>query len=257
MSLNTHSKFYYGFTIDETNSSLDFKEGAPEIQATIDSGSYTPEELAVAIKTALDAVGANTYTVSFNRTTRVFTISTGSNFQLLVSTGSRAGSSIFSTIGLTGSDRTGASTYSGVASGSEYTTQFILQDYVPEENFRRAAYASVNKSASGEVEVVTYGIERFFEMNFKFITDVEMTNDCPIRNNPNGISDFLDFIRFATTKAKMEFMPDEDDVNSFYKVILESEPSEKDGTGYKLKELYDKGLPGYYDSGVLKFRVVT
>jgi len=46
------------------------------------------------------------------------------------------------------------------------------------------------------------------------------------------------------------------DRSTFEKVILESTGESKDGVGFKIKEMYDQGLPGYYESGTLVFRVV-
>jgi hypothetical protein len=38
--------------------------------------------------------------------------------------------------------------------------------------------------------------------------------------------------------------------------LLESSPDYSDGTGYKLKELFDKNLPDIYETGILKLRIV-
>jgi hypothetical protein len=38
--------------------------------------------------------------------------------------------------------------------------------------------------------------------------------------------------------------------------MLESTPEDAKGLKYKLKELYGQGLPGYFETGVLKFRVL-
>lgn len=257
MALNTHSRFYFGFDIDSTNNAIDFDEGSGEIQATVSVGSYTITEFAAEIETALNAVGGQTYTVSLNRNTRKITISAGSNFSLLISSGSRSGSTAYTLAGFTGADLSGASSYTGDSkSGSEYTTQFKLQDYVPSSDFQRAANAVVNKSVSAQVEVVKFGTEKFIEANFRFLTDRTQGSGSPIRNRPTGVSDFRTFLQFMVTKAPFEFMPDENDQATFEKVILESTPSERDGIGYKLRELVNLGLPGFYESRTLKFRVV-
>lgn len=252
----THSKFFFGFDVDSTNNAIDFSEGGPEIQATLNTGSYTMTEFVTELQRALNDVGGLTYTVSVNRDTRIFTIAATGTFELLVSTGSRQGTNAYVTAGFTGADRTGAATYDGnSAAENEYVTQFHLQAFVDQTDNRQAAFASVNKSASGQVEVVKFGEERFYEMDFQFITDVAQPAASPIRNRPTGVADFRTFIQFMVTKAPFEFMPDEDTTSTFFKVILESTPASKDGVGYKLNELFTRGLTNYYNSGLIRLRI--
>ena len=51
-------------------------------------------------------------------------------------------------------------------------------------------------------------------------------------------------------------MPDRDTPSTFTKCILESTPADKNGTGFRLRELYSSGLTNYFESGTLKFREV-
>lgn len=256
MSLTTHSKFYFGYEIDSDNLYLDFSEGGPELTAVIPVGSYSLETIADAVAGALTEAGGQTYSASVNRITRKITISAPGNFELLVSSGSHLGSSAYSVIGFTGADLTGDDNYLGnQGAGSEYTTQFILQSYIPASNYQQAADAVVNKAASGRVEVVTYGTEQFIEMDLKFVTDIAQDASSPIRQNLSGVAALRTFLQFLVTKAPVEFMADEDDESTFETLILESTPLDQKGTGYKMRELYDRGLPGYFETGVLKFRV--
>jgi hypothetical protein len=255
--INTYSKFYYINPVDDGNFYLNFNEGSGELTAEIETASYTPTDLAEAVEAALNDTGVNTYTVTFNRSDRTYTIASTVNFSLLTSTGSNVGSDIFSLLGFTGADRTGASTYTGnVAGAFEYEPQFKLQSFVDQEDLQKAVSASINKSASGSVEVVKFGTEKFFEFNLMFITDIDQGVDGPIKTNLSGVSDVRQFLRFAIEKHEIEFIPDVSDVATFYKVLLESTDEDKNGTGYRLKELYAKGLPGYFESGKLVFRYV-
>jgi hypothetical protein len=255
--INTYSKFYYINPVDDGNFYLNFDEGSGELTAQIETGSYTPTDLAVAVAAALNDIGVNTYTVTFNRSTRTYTIASTVNFSLLTSTGTNVGSDIFSLLGFTGADRTGASTYTGNVQGAfEYEPQFKLQSYVDQEDLQKAVSASINKSASGIIEVVKFGTEKFFEFNLMFITDIDQGVDGPIKTNLSGVSDVRQFLRFAIQKHEIEFIPDVGDVATFYKILLESTDEEKNGTGYRLKELYTKNLPGYYETGKLVFRYV-
>lgn len=257
--VTTFSKFYYGLIIDTQNQFMDFKEGAgPELTATLDVGEYTFNDILVEVKRALEDAGAFTYTVTGNRATRQITIASATGtFSLLVGSGSHSGSSIYSLIGFTGSDRTSAMTYSGNGtSGSEYRPQFKLQSYIDQNDWQQAADASINKTASGRVEVVSFGVEKFFTFNIQFATDIDQGCNTVILNNPTGLEDLRNFMRYAITRSPLEFMPDKDLPNTFYKIILETTPDSSTGVGYKLHELYDKNLPGYFETGILKWRLV-
>ncbi len=256
MSLFTHSKINLGLVINDTNFQLDFTEGGPEITAEIEIGSYTPEDAAVAVASALNDAGALDYTVAYDRDTREMTIAASGTFSLLVGSGSHLGTSIFGTLGFTGSNRTSAATYTGSAAGTQYATQFIAQSHVSSEDQQAAAYGTVNQSASGNVEVVSFGNQAFLEFELKFITDREMGSAGPIRTNASGVDDARTLMRYLMTKGPVEFMEDESDTSSFQKLILETSPDNSKGIGYKLHEMYDIGLPGFFKTGVLKFRVI-
>jgi len=68
-----------GFVVDSANNSIVFNDGADRT-ATLTAGTYTGAELAVELKTALEAAnaGGDTYTVSYDGTTKKFTIANDS-----------------------------------------------------------------------------------------------------------------------------------------------------------------------------------
>jgi hypothetical protein len=253
----TYSKFYYDFIIDETNYLLDFTEGAgPELTATFNVGQYTLTTMRTEVERALEDAGALDYTVTVDRTTRLFTISAPSTFGLLVSTGTHIGTSPFDTIGFTGADRTGASTYTANnAAGSEYIPQFKLQSYISSEDWQEASDASVNKAADGRVEVISFGTVKYVQMQIKFATDIDQGCGGPIKNNPTGVEDLRLFMRYLILRAPIEFMVDENTPATFQTLVFDSCQDSNTGTGYKLKELYDKNAPGYFETAILKFRV--
>lgn len=255
MSLTTFSIFYYNFEVTKDNRFLNFKEGVPELTAEIQVGSYTFSTLATAIKTAMEAVGALTYTVTPNRNDRSYTISSSANFELLVTSGSST-SNIYSTIGFTGADRTGASTYTGSVAGSAYEPQFILQDHISSDNSRKAVEAAVRKTANGKVEVIKFGTEKFVQFSIRFATDITQDGRI-IKNNSLGVSQLQNFMQFLITKSPIEYMPDISTRSTFEKLLLESTPTDNNGIGYELKEMYDRSLPNYFETGILRFRVVT
>lgn len=254
--LTTYSKFYYGYVIDNTNYQINFKEGAPELLAELNAGSYTFETFADEIARALNDAGALTYTVTANRSTRTLTIAAGSTFQLLTSSGSNVGSSPWTLMGFTGADRTGTNTYTGNGTaGSEYIPQFYLQSYVSSDDWQQTLDPAINKTASGRVEVVSYGVESFVQFQIKFATDIAQGGNGPIRSNSTGVDDLRDFMQFVITRGPIEFMPNLNSPSTFQTLIHDSSADSNTGTAYKLKELYDRSLPGYFETAILKFRL--
>lgn len=257
MALGNFSRFYYGFEITSSNNKFDFNEGAGAIVATMDIGIYTPTQMAAELKLQLDAIGTKTYTVTFSRSTRKFTIACDAgNYSILISSGANATVGVYSTIGFTTvTDRTAAGTYtSDDPAGSEYNPQFWLQDYTAPTNWIDKNEASVNVSATGHVEVISFGDTQFTEFNILFITDLAMDGRV-IKNNPNGVVNANTFMQFAIKRGAIEFMPSDQDLNTFYTIRLDSTPENSKATGYKLKEETGRNLPGIYTTGKLKWRV--
>ena len=258
--ISTKSQFYFLTTDVSTNNYyIDFIDSDSATKsATVALGSYSPEGLGEAIATALNKVSAQTYAVSFNRTTRKYTISASSNFSLLASSGTSAGNSVFSLAGFSASDKTDTNSYiSNNAVGSIYKPQFLLQQYVSSDDLKKKIQPSINESASGKVEVVSFGTVSFAEMNIMYITDdTSLTSSTAIELNATGIQDARTFMNTLTSKRECEFMPDRDTVGTYETFILESTPEDDRGTGYRLIELYGRGMPGYFETGKLAFRKV-
>lgn len=257
MSLTTRSKFYYDYEVTSSNYQLDFDEGGSELTAELSIGSYSMTDFAQEIEDALNTAGALTYTVTVNRTTRVITIAAGSNFTLRISSGSHAGTTAYTLAGFTGANQTGSNSYSGAATGSVYAVQFVLQDYISSDDWVEAVEATVNKSASGKVEVVKFGDQNFVQMNIMYATSRNIGANSVIRYNATGHADLQDFMTYLITRGPVEFMPDEDTPATFQTLMLESTPDNSNGVGYKLKEMTGKNLPGFYETGTLKMRVIT
>ncbi len=257
--INTYSSFLYDFTIDETNKYLDFIEGAgSEITATLETGDFTLEDLAQNIEDAMNEVGGLTYTVTVNRTTRILTIAvTTSTMDLLAATGTNAANGVWGTIGFALSDSGSVTSKAGsTAIGTMYYPQYLLQGYVGEADLRMLRDSTVNKTASGLVKVHSFGTDRFFEFDIKFATNIYQPSGGPIVNNQTGVEDLQAFMQFAITKKYFEFMPDKNTPSTYYRCVLESTPSESKGTGYKLQEQFTRNLIGYYETGVIKLRII-
>jgi len=251
------SIFYFIDPVEQDNKFLNFDEGGGEITAEVQVGSFTPTELMTRVETALNAAGTLTYAVSFNRTTRKVTISADSAFDLLVFSGSQAGTSIFKLLGFTGSsDLTGQSSYTGdSAAGFVWEPQFMLQDFVDPENRQEKVDATVNEPTSGlRVETVSFGRRKFLEFNVPFITDKAQPGG-PIKNDLNGVANARRFLVHSTDKRPVEFMKDIGDRSSFITLLLERTPQSENGTGFDLDEMIDENLLGYFRTGILRYRV--
>lgn len=114
------TKYYFNpIRILSSNKYIDFKEGAggAELTATLTTGFYRPEELATEIKTKMEAVGAETYTVTWSAITGKYTIaSAGSYLSILWNSGTNTANSAKTTLGFANTDSTSALTYtSGTA----------------------------------------------------------------------------------------------------------------------------------------------
>lgn len=260
MALNTRVSFTYGHDISNTNNYINFSEdaGVTELAATIDIGSYFLNEFGNKIAQALNAIGDNTYSVTLDRTTRKFTISADSNFDLLVTTGTQVELSAFSLIGFT-TDKSGASSYEAdVASGFIYEPQAPLRDYQPFDNNQEAVQSKVNESSSGDnIEIVTYGTRKIMSCEIKYATDLDVAASDYITNDANGVGKLRTFMQYIVGKKPIEFIPDKTDLTTFTPCILESTRKNRDGVGFELRELYSEGLAFYFTTGLLQFRQIS
>ncbi len=123
------------FVIGSTNNKIDFKEsGGSQLHATIASATYAMgadssvnSSLCKAIKTALDAAGGTTYTVTFNSGTKKLTITpTAGTVQILWLTGTNQATSAWSVLGWTHADTADASslTSNGTTAAQDWTHTF-------------------------------------------------------------------------------------------------------------------------------------
>ena len=259
MSISVIPEFIYGHKVDAgVNDSIPFDEGSGELLATVVQGDYSMSELALAIVTALNAAGANTYTVVVDRATRKHTISADANFDLLALSGSTVGTSIFPTIGFNAVDLTGTDTYEGQnASGTVYRPQYIPQNLLEPRYNKQAVDPSVQESADGSVEVLLYGQNQFLEMEIVNITEDSQPDCSSIEENLNAVNEAIEFLDYLITKANIEYVSDPSDPNTFEVVLLESTEASRKGTDYRLEREFKRGSPQYFTMGKMVFRKVS
>lgn len=116
------SNGYYEVT--SLNNGIVFNEGASNLVATIPTGNYLRSDFLVAVKAALELVGANTYTVTFGSMFKFMLASSGMTFSLI---GTDAGFTATTLLGLDIVDYTGATSYTA-DSLVIHTSEWILWD---------------------------------------------------------------------------------------------------------------------------------
>lgn len=254
--ITTLSTFYYGFTITQSNNVINFSEGGPEITATLRVNDYTLTEYANEIAVRMTLAGTQTYSASVNRNTRQITISAPGNFELLCSTGSQQAVGIWGLAGFDiATDKTGSNSYVGEdPAGYEYRPQLTLDNYLALEDNLVKESSSVNISANGVVQTLEFGDGQRMECNIRGATDRTGLKMTPFYENANGRADLRLFMNYLITKAKVEFMPDVDDRNDFYSLLLDSTQADRSGTRYKISNM--KGANDFYETGLLIFRKV-
>ena len=258
MALATHSVFYYGHKIDDTNNLINFKEGAgAEKTAQIPIGSYTLTKFLDVVTAALNSASALDWAYTLNRTTGVVTLISSGTASLLWATGSNAASTPANLLGFVGTDVLNLTSFTGNArSGYAYSPQFPLQDYKGPEKTKRLVNAVVTKSATGDsVSVQSFGVERFMKCDVKYITN--QPSEGVLRNDPEAIENALQFMEYIVEKHPIEFMESENDVENFIKVYLESTQQGSSGTEFELIEYVDRNLPEFFGTGMLTFKVIN
>jgi hypothetical protein len=258
MQLKNHSFFYYIEPVRDNNRFLNFIEPDQdnvELTATVEIGEYTPTELALAVESAMNSVGDNIYEVSFLREENRFKIEANGDFNLLIETGENFGVSIFPTIGFTGNDTGVVDSAVSIGGANKFEPQFKLQDYVSSDFIKEAVSGVQSVSASGQVNVVSFGIARFLEFNIRYQNNYNQFDpQGSLKNSVDGLERLVSFMDFLIRKIPIEFVPDEMQPLVFEKIILEGTQDNRDGLGYRLREMLNLNIVGYYETGILRFR---
>jgi len=258
LALLKHSLFYYGHKITASNNTLNFKEGVgPELTATIPVGSYTLSRFVEKVVAALNTASALNWTYSLNRSTRVVTLIASGTASILFQTGTSVETSCAALLGFNPLDKNNLLNFVGdFGSGSEWAPQFPLQDYKGKDFNKRLVNAVVNKSATGDsVSIQSFGVDRLIKCNAKYINNY--TGFGVMREDPSAVESALSFMDYAVEKNPMEFMEDASTPSIFDKIYLESTGQGSDGTSYELTENLTQNLPGFYETGLLTFKVIN
>lgn len=258
MAQNDRALFLYGFDVNNNNKYINFKNASlgPQLTAVLNVGNYSASEFMTEVKRALEvADGIYKYTVSIDRSTasgisnRV-TISTTSSFlSILFGTGLNAGNAPWVLLGFANSDYTGSTSYVGFTNcGTILFPDSTIYDYLgPDQMITNDGVRNI--SAAGVKESLVFAQMRFFQGQWKYITNF---------GGSTQLDEWESFLKYATRQLKFEFTPSVfENYDGWIKCTLESTPADSNGLGYSLKQMRGEGLYRFYDTGVMKFRVVT
>lgn len=255
MALKNPSLFLYGFTVTALNSSIDFQNASagPILMATVQQGNYSLSSLMTAIVVALQAADpANTYTCTADRTVAggtqnrvTIATTTGTYFSILFSSGPRHASAIAPLIGFNAADYTGFLTYEGsTTAGTTLIPNFTGFQYLGPD-FMQKNFGQVNVSASGIKEAITFAVQYFFQVQFKYIPEATWEDV------------WTPLMAWLIQQNEVDFTPDITAPTTFYESTLESSPGDGKGLAFQAREMLSEGFPFLYDSGLMKFRLVN
>lgn len=249
--LSTYSKFIYGFEVISTNKYFSIGDGVTDYEVELDEGSYTPNELLTEIKEKVLEQATLTIDGSISYQNQTYTFTSASNFDLNITSGNA--NSVFTLLGFTGADVTGVTTAtSNETFGSVFKPQVLLQGYVPFEHNKNLLFPSVNKTVSGDTQLIYFGDESYMTCDVRYQTDIRQPSGSLIEDQANGLQNLLSFLNYAIKKNKILFYPDRDG-STVYTCLLDSIAGNKNATGYRLREYLGK-MNGYYTTGQLIFR---
>lgn len=251
MALKSTSMFLYGLAVTASNRFINFKaaSGGVELTASLATGYYTLSELADLVAASLNAADpARTYTVTVDRTVnggtenRITISTSGSFLSILFASGTLAASSARDLLGFGIFDFTGNTTYTnGISSGITLLTEFVGYNYKPPQIWLKN-FGSVNVSTSGQKESITWQIQQFIGVEFRYEPEAKV------------LTEWADLVNWMIQQKEFEFTPQTSIPGTIYQVTLESSTEDGKGLGFNMAEMLPQ-FPFLYQTGAMKFRV--
>ena len=244
------SSFLYGYDVTVETNTFYFDEGGGVLSFTVEAGAYSFTALGEKLALKLNATGSQNYTVTTNRDKRSYIISAPVAFDLLPSA---AIQTIFSVIGFA-ADSLGLASHEGDMTGSLYLPQFPLENYTSFDDYKKPIKGNATEAPSGITKATSFGTNSFMACDIKYITDVMQLSGSPVEGNATGKVDAKAFADYLITKGELEFMFDRENTADFSRCIIEKTKTDKNGLGYRFKELYGRGMPNVFELSGLEFR---
>ena len=251
MALTARSLFLYDLEVRADNQNIPFRAvflGA-QLNGVVPVGFYSLTSLLSAIKAALEiADPANTYTVTADRTfvggteNRITIATSGAYLDLLFATGTLAASSIRDLIAFGIFDYTGFTTYTnGDSTGVALVTEWYGNNYQPPEVFTRN-FGNVNVSASGIKEAITWNVQSFIGVEFKFEPQAKV------------LTEWSDLINWMIQQKPFDFTPEITSPSVVIEVTIEKTSEDGKGLAFNMREMIPQ-YPFMYTTGAMTFRV--
>lgn len=252
MALTAKSLFNYGIQVTTLNRNLNFvaESGGDELTAVLSLGFYSPGGLAQEIALQMQSLDPNNiYSVTVDRTllggtaNRITISTTGTFLSILFGTGTNAATSPAGIMGFNATDYTGDTSYTGATStGTILIPDYVGYNYNDSQN-QAKLFGAVNIATSGLKEAVTFNIQYFVDVEFKY-------------EPGSRLEEWKAFFTWAIQQRQFDFTPELSDPDTVYNATLESTEYEDRGMGYRMRELLDESLPNFYTTGPLKFRII-
>lgn len=253
MALQDKSLFLYGFTVTPTNQYIPFLNvnAGTEIDAIVPTGQYTLATLCTAISAAMNAADtANTYTCTAARTfgsnlqNRITISTSGAFLTLLWGTSSFSAASIRDLISFGHSNLTGSTSYTNsLSSGTAVATSWYGFNYQP-PSVNLKTIGSVNISANGTKETVSWSVQQFIEVEYKYEAQAYV------------LATWQPLAAWMAQGMPFDFTPQINQPPTFYSCTLEKSPGDSKGLGFMMKEMAPD-FPFEYTTGQLQFRLLS
>lgn len=250
MALSAKSLFTYKIEVTTLNQNLDFKNASsgPIMTAVIALGFYSPTSLADAIGFALQTQDStNIYTVSVARNimggtqNRVTVATNGTYLSLLFGSGPNVNTSPATLMGFNQVDYVGSTTYTGSqTTGTTLIPTYLGYNYLDDSNMAKV-FGAVNVAASGLKEAVTFNVQTFIEVEYKY----ELKSRLAL---------WKDFFYWAQAQKPFDFTPEISSPDTFYNCTLEKTEYQEQGLGWRMPEMLPD-FPNSYQTGALMFRI--
>lgn len=252
MALKNPSLFLYGLQITVNNQNITFGTNSGETPgsgtartAIIPVGYYSLTGLAIAVAQAItNADPTHVYSCTVDRTNsggtqnRVTIATTNTYLSIYFNTGSVSNPATL--LGFTGADLTGATSYTGSASaGTVLIPNQIGYSFLPTQAMQKN-FGSLNVSASGLKESITFALQSFWQVQFKYIPEATME------------ASWLPLVQWLIQQREVDFTPDITAPTTVYTGTLEDP---QNGLEFNFTEHLSEGLPFEYATPLMKFRV--
>jgi len=248
MALSNPSLILYGYQITPNNQYISFATNSGETPpntrtAVLNVGFYSLATLLDEVVAALTAADPlHVYTATADRTVaggtqnRVTIATTNTYLGIYFSTGNPSNPA--SLLGFNTADYTGSTSYTGSAtSGTVLVPNMVGYNYLPTTNMQKN-FGSINVSASGVKESITFALQNFWQVQFRYIPS-------------SVLSQWSALIGWLIQQRAIDFTPDITQPTNFYTGTLE-DPNQ--GLQFDLTEMLPE-FPNLYETPLLKFRI--